>query len=250
MAKPRLDFIVAGVQKGGTSALDYYLRQHGEINMGKKKELHFFDTEKFFSGPEVNYELLHKKLQRRPNTKITGESTPSYIYWNNAIERIKSYNPEIKLIVILRNPIDRAFSHWNMEISRERETKDFLKCLELEKKRLVRALPNQTKIFSYFDRGFYSWQILRLKRFFSDENLHFIKYDDFKVNQEEQVKSVFEFLGLNLPENFKLIEKQVHAISHRRKITEDERKTLIEYYRNDIEYTAKLLNWDCTNWLQ
>ena len=60
--------------------------------------------------------------------KIIGEATPIYMYWKNAIKRIYNYNSDMKLILVLRNPIDRAFSHWNMEVHRKREDRTFLEC--------------------------------------------------------------------------------------------------------------------------
>src|SRR5712691_7478177 len=92
----RLDFIVAGAQKSGTTALHYFLSKHPDIALPDKQEMHFFDDEKIFSQP-VDYELLHRHFQPSARSMTTGECTPSYIYWKPAIERIWSYNPEIKL---------------------------------------------------------------------------------------------------------------------------------------------------------
>src|SRR5947209_12430786 len=100
-AKPRkverLDFILAGTQKSGTTALHYFLSKHPDIALPDKQELHFFDDEKIFSRP-VDYEMLHRHfppvarstLLRFATARqaITGENTPSYIYWKPAIERI------------------------------------------------------------------------------------------------------------------------------------------------------------------
>src|SRR5260370_346019 len=127
-----LDFIVAGAQKSGTTALHYFLKKHPQIALPDRHEMHFFDDEEIFSQP-VDYELLHRHFRKRPVRllpvrsanrtdssrgelgPIVGELTPSYLYWKPAMERIRNYNPQIKLIILLRNPIDRAFAHWNMQ---------------------------------------------------------------------------------------------------------------------------------------
>src|SRR5438874_12706930 len=103
----RLDFIVAGTQKSGTTALHYFLRRHRQIALPDRQELHFFDDEKIFSAP-ADYELLHRHF--RPvvgfrlrqgfggQAGLAGEVTPSYLYWKPAMERIRNYNPQIKLV--------------------------------------------------------------------------------------------------------------------------------------------------------
>src|SRR5216684_1053519 len=93
----RLDFIVAGAQKSGTTALHYFLSKHPDIVLPDKQEMHFFDDEQIFSKP-VDYELLHRHFlpvarstrlrSATARQAIAGESTPSYIYWKPAIERI------------------------------------------------------------------------------------------------------------------------------------------------------------------
>ena len=119
----RLDFIIAGTQKGGTSALHYHLDQHPNITMAHSEEAHmidhprrhFFDDEKRFADGEVSYDILHEGVRLKRRSLITGSCTPIYTYWKPAMERISKYHPGIKLIVLLRNPIDRAFAHWNMQ---------------------------------------------------------------------------------------------------------------------------------------
>jgi len=128
----KISFLVVGTQKGGTSALDNHLRQHKSLQLAKRKEVHFFDKEVNFKG-EADYKAYHSSFNFSRNKKIYGECTPSYMYWNNSIKRIHQYNPNIKIIAILRNPIYRAFSHWNMECNRNNETLPFLKAIKKKK---------------------------------------------------------------------------------------------------------------------
>src|ERR1700756_4524305 len=94
----RLDFIVPGAQKSGTTALHYFLNSHPEIALPERQELHFFDGEEIFSCPPTDYELLHRQFHPKTRWTIAGEVTPSYLYWEPAMERIRNYNPLIKLV--------------------------------------------------------------------------------------------------------------------------------------------------------
>ncbi|MGB7755383.1 MAG: hypothetical protein WBL23_04905, partial [Salinisphaera sp.] len=104
------------------------------------------------------------KAQRRKI--VFGEATPIYMYWHDAPRRMWEYNPNMKLIVVLRNPIDRAFSHWNMEKSRNAESLSFWDAIQNEEPRCKEALPYQHRTYSYVDRGFYLEQLRRLWRYF------------------------------------------------------------------------------------
>src|SRR5258708_21787754 len=115
MAAPeKVGFIVAGAQKAGTSALDAYLREHPELCLPRQKEVHFFDTNRFFAVEPVDYTRYHSYFNPRPSHRLLGEVTPAYLYWPTAAERIARYNPAMKLIMVLRNPVTRAFSQCNM----------------------------------------------------------------------------------------------------------------------------------------
>src|SRR4029077_12565345 len=100
----KLDFLVAGAQKSGTTALNYYLKRHPRIALPIKKELHFFDNDALFTGETVSYEALHTMFRPARPDSIAGENTPNYLYWPPALQRVREYNPSIKLIVLLRNP--------------------------------------------------------------------------------------------------------------------------------------------------
>src|SRR5229473_8716033 len=104
----RLDFILAGAQKSGTTALHYFLSRHPDITMGDQQEMHFFDNDALFVS-QSDYEQLHKHYPLLAPSTIAGDCTPSYIYCKPAAERIWDYNPEIKLLVLLRDPVERAF---------------------------------------------------------------------------------------------------------------------------------------------
>src|SRR6266478_3510531 len=102
----RVDFVIGGTQKGGTSALDSFLRQHPDICMpDTKKELHFFDRE----ADDTDYKKYHANFRPKPEHRVIGEASPIYMYWETAPHRIWKYNSKMKWILALRNPVDRAF---------------------------------------------------------------------------------------------------------------------------------------------
>src|SRR5207244_2797305 len=144
----RLDFVVAGAQKSGTTALHYFLSRHPDITMGDQQEIHFFDNDEIFSGP-VDYELLHRHYRPVADSTIAGDCTPSYLYWKPAMERIWRYNPQIRLLILLRDPIDRAFAHWNMQRFKGREPLDFLDAVKEEANRVQQLTPSESRRFAY-----------------------------------------------------------------------------------------------------
>lgn len=108
-----IDFVIAGTQKGGTTALDRYLRKQPGIAMASRKEIHFFDDEENFQIQPVDYTTYYANFVARSPARLRGESTPIYMYWKAVAPRMARYNPALKVIIVLRNPITRAFSHWN-----------------------------------------------------------------------------------------------------------------------------------------
>ena len=136
---------MCGAQKSGTTALAAYLRQHPEIHLPEAKELHFFDDETQ-TWPEPDLSALHRHFQAADADQLW-EATPISLYWDPATERIWRYNSAMRLIVILRNPIERAYSHWAMEHRRGNDPLPFALALEKEEARCRAALPLQHPSF-------------------------------------------------------------------------------------------------------
>jgi hypothetical protein len=241
----RLDFILAGAQKSGTTALHYFLSKHPSITMGDKEEIHFFDNEEIFSGP-VDYELLHKHFPAVSPSIIVGECTPIYIYWKPAMERIWKYNPEIKLLIILRNPVDRAFAHWNMQRFKGREPLDFLDAVEEEKSRAQEAAPLQSRRYSYVDRGLYAGQIERVFQFFPRKKVKIIKFENFRDKNRETLNEIFRFVGVK-PLTW-LRNKDRNVVPYERAITPEERKHIHGIFAEDIAKLEEMLGWNCLDW--
>ena len=246
--KKRIDFLIIGAQKSGTRALYNYLIKHPEIG-GCVKEIHFFDEEKNFAKKRTEYYDYHSYFNFSTNKKVYGEKTPIYIYWQPSCKRIWEYNKKIKLIAILRNPVARAFSHWNHAHTKARNKFSFSDCIRDERDLMKKALPNQSRVFSCIDRGFYSEQIRRYKRFFSDEQLFFIKYEEFKKNQKFWIEKIFNFLNVN-PNNYSFTPLLGNMGKYQHKMSDEDKNYLKKIFENDIHEVERLLNWDCKDWLE
>src|SRR5690242_9983812 len=157
---PRGNFLIAGVQKGGTTALFDYLGDYPDIALSDEKELPFFDDDdRDWRTPD--YAAFHAHFPD-PAGRPCGEATPIYSYWPGSLERVAAYNPHMKLILVLRDPVQRAWSHWRMEYARGAETMAFGWCIREGRQRLFQAEPwGHHREFSYVERGFYAEQIER-----------------------------------------------------------------------------------------
>ena len=241
----KLNFIVAGTQKGGTTSLDYYLRLHPDILMPIKKELHFFDDDQNYQKGENEYHHFFSddSLTCR---KIKGECTPIYMYWHHVISRIYHYNPQMKLIIALRNPMLRAWSHWNMEYTRGDEQATFGKALQLENQRLEQSLHSQHRIYSYIDRGYYARQLKNILQFFPKEQLFIFKSEDLKKQPEKILNELFSFLEVS---DIKL-EKECtfRQGNYTQKMQENNFNFIMKKLNTDIHELEKILSWDCSSW--
>ena len=241
----RLDFVVAGAQKSGTTALHYFLSRHPDIAMGDQQEIHFFDNDALFvSG--ADYEQLHKHYPLLARSTIAGDCTPSYIYYEPAAERIWKYNPQIKLLMILRNPVERAFAHWNMQRFRGREPLDFFDAVREEQSRIFGAPPTEARRFAYVDRGFYGQQLERFLKFFPREQMKIVKFEEFKNNQRETLASIFSFLGRK-PMRW-VRSKDRNIVPYQRAMNWEERIFLYNLFAEDIAKVEQMLGWDCSDW--
>lgn len=245
--KPLVKFVIAGTQKGGTTSLNKYLRKHPDVMMARRKEVHFFDNEKH-DWKSGNYDAYHAEFKANPRGRMMGEATPIYMYWNPAAVRIQRYNPRMKFIISLRDPVKRAYSHWNMQRDKNREKMPFWKALLAEEKRAGRASPLQSRSYSYLDRGFYARQLLALWNVFPREQTLVIKSTDLLHSPGETLAKISNFLEIG---EFTDVEPQiVHARAYVSKITPRELDFLKTRLAPDVRDLEKLLDWDCSDWLQ
>lgn len=193
---PRVQFVIVGVQKSGTSALFHFLSQHPDIAAPDAKELHFFDDDaRRWDKPD--YKPYERRFSPHKGA-ICGEATPSYIYWPNALERLVAYNPRVKVIALFRDPVDRAHAQWRMSRSRNLEPLDFSAAIREGRKRLE-GLPIEDpalRHLSYVERGFYAPQVERLFDFFPRRNILLLRQEDLSEAHEATLSRVLGFIGV------------------------------------------------------
>ncbi|MES9905351.1 MAG: sulfotransferase domain-containing protein [Sedimenticola sp.] len=243
----KVNFIVAGCQKGGTTSLDIYFRRHPEIRMAKVKELHYFDTDRSFISDKLNYSSYHRLFSSKRCNQIYGEVTPSYMYLRDVPHRILEYNPEMKIIVVLRNPIERAYSHWNMQRHKGCEKLPFLDAVKREEVILQQSLKKQSRRFSYIDRGFYVKQLLQIWCYFDKSQTCIIKSDDLMNDRVATLNSIFNFLDVSRVNHVSLVT--ANSLSYERKMTQSERTYLFDIYHDEIKTLELLLGWECGDWI-
>ena len=203
MKKP--NFIIAGFPKCGTTSLFHYLKQHPEIFMPKQKELHFFTQPQIFKlnkgpkdkvvkQPHIKSEKEYLELFKSVKDEVAvGDASPSYINYPENFGMIKQYLNDPKVIVIVRDPIDRAYSNY-LHLKRElRETMDFFSALKNEDNRREESYSD---FWYYRFNSTYYKKILMAKKTFS--NVLVLTAEEFKRNPEISLKKVYSFLGVKL----------------------------------------------------
>lgn len=193
-----VDFIIAGVQKAGTTALFDHLGDVPGIALSTTKEVHFFDDETV-DWTRPDYGAYHAHFAPAAGA-VMGEATPIYLYWPQSLERIAAYNPAMRLIVMLRDPVERAWSHWRMETSRGAEHAPFAWCVRQGRQRLFDSQPwGHHREFSYVERGFYGEQFERLYGLFHRDQILALKADDLRTDPNRVLGAVCAFLGAPPP---------------------------------------------------
>ena len=198
--------MIIGAQKAGTTALSHFLSQHPDVVMAEGKEVHLFDAQDYskqWTIDEINQRYAAHFKGANP-ALLWGEATPIYLYWSQIIPELKRYNPALKLIVILRDPVERAISQYEMEKSRANEDLPLIQALWCEPARLTQEgnyLGHAHRCHSYMDRGLYAAQITNLRRYFSDEQILILENSALKNQHMETLKKIYEFLGVDADYN-------------------------------------------------
>ena len=191
------NFLIIGTPKAGTTSIYHYLNQHPEIYFSPKKEPHFFSfigEQKPHWGVQTlaEYEKLFEGVT---NEKAIGEASSWYLYSQSAAEQIKKYIPDVKLIIILRNPAERAYSSWVFRCEQGWENiNNFQKAIAMEAERIKNGEPWD---YHYLNTGFYYQQIKRYLKYFNEKQLAVYLYEDFKKEPSETLKNIFQFLQVD-----------------------------------------------------
>ncbi|MDB5446431.1 MAG: sulfotransferase [Phenylobacterium sp.] len=252
MSDPRrVSFLVAGVQKGGTTALFHYLDDLAGVQMAPAKEVHFFDVEAGVDWARPDYEPLHAAfpaVDGRPR----GEATPIYLYWPNCLERIARYDPAMKLILLFRDPVERAWSQWKMEYARGWETRPFAWCVREGRARVDSPeAPGFHRVFSYVERGFYGAQLERLLAIFPRGQALLLRSEDLDRRPDETLGRICRFLGVAPPAAAVTPRRELVArdIDYGAPISAADRAYLREVFAEDLRRFAALSGLPVEGWL-
>ena len=188
-----INFFGLGAQKSGTTTLHDILKQHPDVALPKFKETHYFSTDKTYKKGINHYFSYY--FPKIAEGKIIGEIDPDYLVCERCPERIRdNFGTDLKFVIILRNPIDRAYSSYLMAKSRDYEKLSFVEALEKESERSNTAF--EKLHFSYLRRSLYSSQIQSYFDLFPKANFHIIKFEDFTQNIEKSIAEIISFLNL------------------------------------------------------
>ncbi len=223
------DFLVIGVTKGGTTSLHKYLDQHPEIQMSRRKEPLFF-SHNYKRG--IRY--YRSYFPKESEGKITGESSTTYISDAKVPARVKKHLPNVKIILLLRDPVRRAFSHHRMNINGFTPNK-FDDAIEDE---LRRYNENNKVVFRYIYRSMYYQNLQPWLEHFRLEDMLILKSEDFFQDTKQELKKVYDYLGLS-----EVYPKDLKAANQREydPIDQDTYKKHYQIFAEDSENLKALL---------
>jgi len=186
------DFVCVGAMRSGTTTLWHELGAHPQIFLPDTKELHFFD--RHFDKGMAYYSAF---FQAAAPHQVCGEITPAYMFFETARRRLHAALPDAKIIVILRDPVQRAWSHYRFSVLRGIENLSFAKAIETEKQRL--ALSDQNRVqFSYTERGKYADQLEALHALYGSQKVYTIFLDELKSQRRNVLEGLQSFLSLDM----------------------------------------------------
>jgi hypothetical protein len=182
------NFLIIGALRSGTTSLARYLGAHPDVFMASQKEVRYFDR-RFQRG----LAWYRRQFADVTTQSAVGESTPGYMYEEVALSRMEETVPDARLIAILRNPVDRAYSHYWLNRARGTEVLEFSAALEAEELRLERSGPR----YGYADQGSYLRYLRRVSDHFPRASLLTILFEDLRDDPTETYRSVCRFLGID-----------------------------------------------------
>ena len=210
-----LGFMIVGAQRCGTTALARFLSRHPGIAMSSPKEVHLFDGASYSSDwtPAEIDARYRRAFTEGSGGRFRGEATPVYLFFPEIARELRRYNPGLKLIVLLRDPVERAISSYYFQKHRGKERRPLWLALLLEPLRLrrrhnPRASGSLTRVCAYRRRGLYSLQLRNLYRSFDREQVLIVRTRDLAQHHHPVLRRVFAFLGVD--EGVRVAPERVH----------------------------------------
>jgi hypothetical protein len=261
------DFMIIGAQKCGTSALHYYLSQHPQLIGSTPKEVHYFDKPKE-RRKSLQWYVAHFQKPRFMKS-LSFESTPNYIYHRHVPGDLSNLGKDFKFILLLRNPVDRAFSAWNMykDFFEEDHGKKLLKenpnsgiyatlfkdrgqfpsfeeAIDIELKLIANGATPEPALLR---RGLYSEQILNFLDYFDISSFCIIDSSELKKYTAKILNDIASFLGVTSFDSLDMDVKQKHARKYSAIMSGETRLRLEEFYSTPnaelFELIGKTFDW-------
>lgn len=250
------DVIIAGAMKAGTTSLYGYLEGHPQMGAPLTKEVNFFD--KYWHRGELRYRMNFPFARRlHAQGRRTFEASPYYMCEPRVPERMAAMLPAVKLIFLIRNPVSRAYSHYQHSVLRRREPLSFEDALQAESERLEgerdRMLADPLynsyayQHYSYLERGLYAEQLRHWRKYFSADQMLVIEAERMFRQPAEVFTEVLEFAGLEpwLPASF----ENLNSGRYKQPMSQVTKARLEAYFAPHNRQLYDLLGWE-TSWDQ
>jgi hypothetical protein len=262
-------FIIAGAQKSGTSSLYYYLAQHPNLLASTPKEVRYFDRDDNFRKGKKWYHRSFININRDKKDFLCFEATPEYLYRSSAAQRIHQEYPNLKIIIILRNPVKRAYSAWNMykhflevkripqayaykkennlvtEFFKAKEFPSFENAVDAEMIKI--ETKSQLEEPGLLRRGTYLPQIKRYHDLFGKDKVLVLGVGDLKQNRKEVLNRILKFLNLEESDWDFLQDEKINIGKYFDKMSKETEERLNKFYEPHntalFEYLGIKLNW-------
>lgn len=305
------DFFLVGAPKCGTTSIYDYFDAHPHLYVPPVKEPNYFANDidpsgfrseyrssltnenVYFSSEKLevvhqlfvqNEEYYHRLYKKNKSNALAGDCSPTYLHSSSAAKAIKEFNVNAKILVALRNPVDRLHSHYNMAVQMGLEAQPFLEALRADMQKKQKGVGVSEM---YFEGGLYADSITRFLKLFGEEQVAFVFLEDWVKNSQEVQQKICQFLNVPIFADFKnegsnvgkavrnpalhqkimqspLKEKVMNFMPDKIKggmkklyyqkkktgLSADDRMKVLNLYRDDILRTSELVKRDLSNWLK
>jgi len=245
-----ITFAIVGVQKAATTTLYRMLSEHPDVETGPDKEMRFFIQERNWADPDYS-------TYRRPvlhGGRVAGDATPAYLFWPGALQRMREYNPAMRLMAIYRDPIERAFSQWAMERKR-RTYPDLPEAIELyaaeplppEDSQVPKARDLQQSMFA---RGLYGAQLERAAPLFPAEQWRHFEFREFLSAPTRYLDVVTDLLEIPRFETYPETSQRMAAptVTRGTPPSVSAVEGLVQRYADDLALFERLSGLDISSW--
>lgn len=254
--RPLPDFILIGAQRAGTTSLFNYLCQHPNIRPSIPKEVQYFSN---YYHKGINWYRSHFPIswskEKRSGSKresfFTGEATPYYLIHPHAPQRVRKTIPDTLIIILLRNPVDRAYSHYYHEVRMGVENLTFGEAIDKEEERLDREMEkmiqNENYLsfnyqhYSYLSRGIYVNQIEKWKKHFQSQRFIILSSESFFETPAKTLRRITDVLEIP---SWDLFDRKNYHNSSYPRMSSLMRDRLSQYFEPHNQKLYKLLNVD------